>query len=47
LYYLGVLQWVIRGAGLVLETLTGISKVESFVAAANVFFGPVNEHVHD
>ena len=41
MYYLGALQWLVRGAGGIIELMIGASKVESFVAAANIFFGPV------
>ena len=39
LYYLGVMQFVIRWVGGGLEKITGISKVESLCAAANIFVG--------
>lgn len=39
LYYLGVMQLVIRWIGGALEKLTGISKVESLCAASNIFVG--------
>ncbi|MEN9925022.1 NupC/NupG family nucleoside CNT transporter [Novosphingobium sp. NPDC080210] len=39
LYYIGVMQLVIRWVGGALEKLTGISKVESLSAAANIFVG--------
>jgi CNT family concentrative nucleoside transporter len=39
LYYLGVMQFVIRWIGGGLEKLTGISKVESLCAASNIFVG--------
>jgi concentrative nucleoside transporter, CNT family len=39
LYYLGVMQFVIRWIGGGLEKITGISKVESLGAAANIFVG--------
>jgi concentrative nucleoside transporter, CNT family len=39
LYYLGVMQLVIRWIGGALEKVTGISKVESLTAAANIFVG--------
>jgi CNT family concentrative nucleoside transporter len=39
LYYLGVMQLVIRWIGGALERLTGISKVESLCAASNIFVG--------
>ena len=39
LYYVGIMQQVIRWVGGALEKLTGISKVESLSAAANVFVG--------
>lgn len=39
LYYLGVMQFVVRWVGGAIETLTGVSKVESLCAAANIFVG--------
>ena len=39
LYYLGIMQYVIRWIGGGLQKLTGISKVESLCAAANIFVG--------
>ena len=39
LYHLGVMQFVIRWVGGGLEQITGISKVESLCAAANIFVG--------
>jgi concentrative nucleoside transporter, CNT family len=39
LYYLGVMQYVIRWIGGGLQKVTGISKVESLCAAANIFVG--------
>ena len=39
LYYVGVMQFVVRWIGGGLEKVTGISKVESLCAAANIFVG--------
>ncbi|MFM5908866.1 MAG: NupC/NupG family nucleoside CNT transporter [Novosphingobium sp.] len=39
LYYLGVMQLIIKWIGGALEKVTGISKVESLGAAANIFVG--------
>lgn len=39
LYYLGIMQYVIRWIGGGLQKVTGISKVESLCAAANIFVG--------
>ena len=39
LYYLGIMQLVIKWIGGGLEKITGISKVESLCAAANIFVG--------
>jgi CNT family concentrative nucleoside transporter len=39
LYYLGVMQLVIRWIGGALERVTGISRVEALCAAANIFVG--------
>lgn len=39
LYYLGIMQLVVRWIGGALEKVIGISKVESLCAAANIFVG--------
>jgi concentrative nucleoside transporter, CNT family len=39
LYYLGIMQYVIRWVGGGLQKITGISKVESLCAASNIFVG--------
>jgi len=39
LYYLGIMQMVIRWIGGGLEKITGISRVESLSAASNIFVG--------
>lgn len=39
LYYIGVMQWVIRILGGALQKLLGTSKAESMSAAANIFVG--------
>jgi CNT family concentrative nucleoside transporter len=39
LYHLGVMQFVVRWVGGGIEKITGVSKVESLCAAANVFVG--------
>lgn len=39
LYYLGVMQFIIRWIGGGIEKVTGVSKVESLCAAANIFVG--------
>jgi len=39
LYYLGIMQLIIRWIGGGLEKITGITKVESLGAAANIFVG--------
>ena len=39
LYYLGVMQFVIKWVGGGIQKVTGISKVESLCAAANIFVG--------
>lgn len=39
LYYVGVMQFVIRWIGGGLEKITGISKIESLCAASNIFVG--------
>jgi CNT family concentrative nucleoside transporter len=39
LYYLGVMQRVVRWVGGAIGTVTGISRVESLASAANIFVG--------
>ena len=39
LYYLGIMQFIVRWIGGGLEKITGISRVESLCAAANIFVG--------
>ncbi|GGD37700.1 NupC/NupG family nucleoside CNT transporter [Croceicoccus pelagius] len=39
LYYLGIMQFVIRWVGGAIGWITGISRVESLAAAANIFVG--------
>jgi concentrative nucleoside transporter, CNT family len=39
LYYLGIMQFIIRWVGGAIQKVTGISKVESLCAAANIFVG--------
>jgi CNT family concentrative nucleoside transporter len=39
LYHIGVMQYVIRWIGGGLEKITGISRIESLCAAANIFVG--------
>src|SRR3546814_6816417 len=39
LYYLGVMQRVVRWVGGAIAFVTGVSKVESLGAAANIFVG--------
>jgi concentrative nucleoside transporter, CNT family len=39
LYYLGVMQFAIRWIGGALEKITGVSRLESLSAAANIFVG--------
>ncbi|WP_375196983.1 NupC/NupG family nucleoside CNT transporter [Sphingobium sp.] len=39
LYYLGIMQQVVRWVGGAIEKVTGVSKVESLCAAANIFVG--------
>ena len=38
-YYLGVMQWIIRGIAYVMQKVLGVSGAESLAAAANVFVG--------
>ncbi|WP_442954975.1 NupC/NupG family nucleoside CNT transporter [Parasphingorhabdus sp.] len=39
LYYLGIMQFIIKWVGGAIQKVTGISKVESLCAAANIFVG--------
>ncbi|MFD1106233.1 NupC/NupG family nucleoside CNT transporter [Sphingobium olei] len=39
LYYLGIMQFIVRWVGGAIEKVTGVSKVESLCAAANIFVG--------
>ncbi|MFV0624053.1 NupC/NupG family nucleoside CNT transporter [Sphingomonas sp. ac-8] len=39
LYHLGIMQFVVRWVGGGIEKITGVSKVESLCAAANIFVG--------
>ncbi|BAI98352.1 nucleoside permease [Sphingobium sp. TA15] len=39
LYHLGIMQQVVRWVGGAIEKVTGVSKVESLCAAANIFVG--------
>lgn len=39
LYYIGVMQWIIKIIGGALQKLLGTSKAESMSAAANIFVG--------
>ncbi len=39
LYYLGIMQFVVRWVGGAIQKVTGVSKVESLCAAANIFVG--------
>jgi len=39
LYYLGIMQFIVRWVGGAIERVTGVSKVESLCAAANIFVG--------
>ena len=44
LYYMGVLQVVIKSVGRVIQLTMGTGTIESFVAASNIFLGPVSVH---
>ncbi len=39
LYYLGVMQWVVKSMAVVMQKLMGVSGAESLSASANVFLG--------
>ncbi len=39
LYYLGVMQQIVKWVGGAIQAITGITKVESLAAAANIFVG--------
>ena len=42
LYYLGIIQVVISVTGRIIQFFLETGPVESFVAAANIFLGPVS-----
>jgi CNT family concentrative nucleoside transporter len=39
LYYVGVMQWIVRGMGWVVQRTLGTTGAESLAAAANIFLG--------
>src|SRR6185295_6640826 len=39
LYYLGVMQWIVKSMAVVMQRLMGVSGAESLSASANVFLG--------
>ena len=39
LYYLGIMQWVVKGMAVVMQVLMGTSGAETLSASANVFLG--------
>ena len=39
LYYVGVIQWLIRNIGWMMSVTMGTTAVESFNAAGNIFLG--------
>ena len=39
LYYLGIMQWVVRGIAIVMQRVLGASGAESLNVAANIFMG--------
>ncbi len=39
LYYLGIMQWVVKSMAIVMQKLMGVSGAESLSASANVFLG--------
>ncbi|WP_394167042.1 NupC/NupG family nucleoside CNT transporter [Photobacterium piscicola] len=41
LYYVGIMKWVIRGIGGLLQRLLGTTRTESMSATANIFVGSV------
>lgn len=38
-YYLGVMQWIVKGFAILMQQLMGLSGAESLAASANVFMG--------
>ena len=42
LYYVGVIQWLIRNIGWMMSVTMGTTAVESFNAAGNIFLGFVS-----
>ena len=45
LYYLGIVQWLIKKIGYIMYALMGVGPAEAFVAATNIFLGPVSYHI--
>src|SRR5205823_6369039 len=39
LYYLGIMQWVVKSMAVVMQRLMGVSGAEALSASANVFLG--------
>src|SRR4029079_4491811 len=39
LYYLGIMQWVVKSMAVLMQRLMGVSGAESLSASANVFLG--------
>lgn len=39
LYYLGIMQWIVKGMAVIMQRLLGVSGAESLAASANVFLG--------
>jgi CNT family concentrative nucleoside transporter len=39
LYHVGVMRWVVRGLGFILERAIGVSRIESFSAVTTIFLG--------
>src|SRR5581483_9757825 len=39
LYYLGVMQWVVKGMAIVMQKVMGVSGAESLNVAASIFMG--------
>jgi CNT family concentrative nucleoside transporter len=39
LYYLGIMQWVVKGFAILMQQLMGLSGAESLSASANIFMG--------
>lgn len=47
LYYYGVMQWIVRKIGWLLQISVGTTAAESMNAAANIFLGQVIRNLYE